>query len=63
MMIINNRVYVTEDELDRVAVQAAAERTGLSMVDVRAAVVAYMNALERQEEACREFNRNGRDRW
>lgn len=63
MMIINNRVYVTEDELDRVAVQAAAERTGLSMVDVRAAVVAYMNALERQEEARREFNRNGRDRW
>lgn len=63
MMIINNRVYVTEDELDRVAVQAAAERTGLSLADVRAAVVAYMNALERQEEARREFNRNGRDRW
>lgn len=63
MWIVNNQVYVSDGDLDRRAVQEAAERTGLDRENVRAAVVAYLNALERQEANRREFNLNGQDRW
>lgn len=61
MLIIDSRVIVTSDDLDRRAIEIAADRVQLSDQDVGEAVAAYLNALEQLFEDAERRDRMARD--